>query len=304
MNPFLSSRKSQYKRDAGSGSFHFTDRDLEILRALNRYRYMRTGQIHALLFSDNGTLQSARRRLRHLFDHKYIARAKPYVQVGKPAPETTYYLDRKGRALLREEGQVVKYWRKGGDVKYQFLEHAVAISQFRLHLELAVSTVDHVTLGRFIPDFEMRDNAENFAGKKRYELHKDVFHPVLRKSFIVHPDGLIVLNASKDGKTGSKLICLEVDRGTEGLDRIRDKLTGYHLAKENNLFQKYGYFKDFTVLFQAHTQKRAQTIFEALSDHVASDIAWVGCAEDVTSESIVSQPIWKNLKGQSKQVVR
>jgi len=97
---------------------------------------------------------------------------------------------------------------------------------------------------------------------------------------------------------------LEVDRGTEGLERIRDKLTGYHLARENQLFQKYGHFKDSTVLFQAHSPKRAQTIFEALSDHVASDLAWVGCAEDVTKDSIMSLPIWRDLKGNKLQIIR
>ena len=136
------------------------------------------------------------------------------------------------------------------------------------------------------------------------QLHKNVFHPVLRKSFIVHPDGLIVLSASKDGKTGSKLIFLEVDRGTEGLDRIRDKLTGYHLARDKDLFSSYGDFKSFTVLFQAHSLRRAQSIFEALSDHVASDLAWVGCADDVSAESILTGTVWKDQNGDLRRIVK
>jgi len=97
----LNSQLSKYKRPSKPVPFQITDRDLEILRALNRYRYMRTGQVHQLLFSENGTQQSVRRRLRALFQNRYIARAQPYVQVGKPAPEIAYFLDRKGRQIMR-----------------------------------------------------------------------------------------------------------------------------------------------------------------------------------------------------------
>ena len=295
---------AKYAREPKRVSFQMTDRDLEILRALNRYRYMRTGQVHQLLFSENGTMQSARRRLRNLYHHRYIARAQPYVQVGKPAPEIAYFLDRKGREVLRSEGEIVRYWRKGTEVKYQFLEHAIAVSEFRLKLEKAVAAHDHLTLDRFIPDFQMRDEAERFVGKRRYLLYREAIHPALRKSFVIHPDALINLSAERDGKAGSRMLCLEVDRGTQGLEKIRDKLTGYHLAREQGLFRQFGDFHDFVVLFQAPGPKRAQSIFEALSDHVAASMARVTSADDVSSESLLTEPIWKDMSGEMRRIVR
>lgn len=249
-------------------------------------------------------MQSARRRLRNLYHHRFIARAQPYVQVGKPAPEIAYYLDRKGRCVLRDEGMVVNYWRKGGEVKYQFLEHAVAVSEFRLCLEKAVAAQEHLTLDRFIPDFQMRDQAERYVGKKRYLLYREAEHPALRKSFVIHPDALIILSAKRGGKAASRLIFLEVDRGTQGLERIRDKLTGYHLAREQGLFRQFGDFSDFLVLFQAPGDKRAASIFEALSDHIAAPIARVTPVQDVSAESVLIEPIWKDMSGEMRRITK
>lgn len=301
---FLNKPLAKYAREPKRVSFQITDRDIEILQALNRFRYMRTGQVHELLFPGNTTMQSARRRLRNLYHHKYIARAQPYVQVGKPAPEIAYYLDRKGRNLLRQQGEIVRYWRKGGEVKYQFLEHALAVSQFRVHLERAVAAHDHISLDQFIPDFQMREQAERFVGKKRYLLYQEAMHPALRKSFVLHPDALIVLTAQRDGKSASRLLCLEVDRASQGLDRIRDKVTGYHLAKEQNLFRQYGDFSDFVVLFQAPSERRSTALFSALVDHVAAPAVRVAPAHNVTTTSLLTEPVWKDMGGEMRRILK
>lgn len=301
-----SKRRSKYKRDRRKPpSFHMTDRDIEILRALNRYRYLRTGQVHDLLFSENTTNQSAQRRLRGLYHHGYINRAKPYVQVGQPEPEITYYLDRKGRNLLRSLGDEEVYlWRKNGNVKYHFLEHAVAISQFRVHLERAVAVMDDVEIELFIPEFQMRRAAEDYAGRKRYLLFREAFHPVHQENFVVHPDALIVLSRLVKGSKRHLMLCLEVDRGTEGLGQIRDKLTGYQLAKEQKLFRPIADIPNFFVLFQASTERRATSIFHGLVDHVGAEITRVGSAEEVNAESILNANIWKDAEGQRKAILR
>lgn len=300
----VSKRLSKYKRDPKQVSFQLTDRDVEILRALNRYRYLRTGQVHELLFSDNGTIQSARRRLRNLYHHGLIARAQPYVQVGKPLPEIAYYLDRKGRKILQEQGESVQLWRKGGEVKYQFLEHAIALSQFRLHLEKAVAAMDDVELELFIPDFQMREAAEHYAGRKRYLLFREVFHPIHRKNFVVHPDALIVLSRLSQGTKQHLMLCLEIDRGTEGLERIRDKVTGYQLASEQKLFRPIADIPNFFVLFQAPSERRATSIFHALLDHIGAGMTRVSSADVVSTETILNANIWRDAEGQKRAILR
>jgi len=294
---------AQYKREPARISFQLTDRDVEILKALNRYRYMRTGQVHELLFSENGALQSARRRLRNLYHHRYIGRAQPYVQVGKPKPEITYFLDQKGRQVLREHGEVVRHWRKGNEVKYLFLEHALALTTFRIKLEKAVAAIEGATLDRFIPDFDMRAEAEKYVGLKRYTLYREVINPANRKTYIVHPDALIELTISRDGKSATRLIFVEIDQGTQGLERIRDKLTGYHLYHEQKLFEQFGPFSSFLLLFQAPSQRRADAIFNGLLDHVGAPLVRVAAAAELSVESILTRPVWKDMKGEMKSVV-
>lgn len=295
---------SKYKRSPERVSFSITDRDIEILQALNRYRYLRTGQIHDLLFGENGTQQSARRRLRNLYHHNYIARAQPFVKLGEPVPEIAYYLSNKGRDVLREHGEVVRFWRKASEVKYQFLEHALALSGFRVKLEKAVAMIDGASIGRFIPDFEMRDEAEKYVGKKRYLLYRELVHPANRKTYIVHPDALIELRYEKDGKSASRLVFVEIDQGTQSLERIRDKVTGYHLAKEQKLFQQYGGYLDFLLLFQAQSEKRCKNILESLVDHVAGGIVRAATASELSPQSILTEPVWRDIQGERKRLFR
>jgi len=177
------------------------------------------------------------------------------------------------------------------------------VSQFRVHLERAVAQLNDVSLDLFIPDFQMREQAEGFVGKKRYLLYRETIHPANRKSYVVHPDALIVLTVDRNGKKSSRMLCLEIDHGTQGLERIRDKMTGYRLAKQENLLKQFSGLSSFIVLFQANTQRRAGNIFDALVDHASDDMARVTARETVTPETIISEPIWRELSGQLKRIV-
>lgn len=88
------------------------------------------------------------------------------------------------------------------------------------------------------------------------------------------------------------------------MEKIRDKLTGYQLAKEQNLFRPITDIPNFFVLFQAPTERRATSIFHALVDHVGAEITRVGSADEVTSESILKANIWKDAEGKRKAIVR
>jgi len=290
-------RRGKFIRDPGKTTFQMTDRDVEILKALNRYRYMRTGQIHSLLFPNTETKQPAARRLRNLYHHQFVSRATPYVKLGQPMPEIAYYLGRKGRALLRDQGVVVKYYRKSSEIKYQFLNHALAISEFRVALERAVEDLDNLILDRFIPDFEMKKEASAYAGRRRYLLCTEITHPAYQKTFIVHPDALIKIDLRKDEKSAPLLLFLEVDQGTEGMERIRDKMTGYMLAIRQGIFRHYGGDAPVLVLFQAHNEKRAQVIFEALADHAGSAFVRVTHADQVKPDNLFFEKIWRRADG-------
>jgi hypothetical protein len=78
------------KRQPESLSCKLTERDLDILLALNRYRYLRTNQVKRLIFPDNSTLQSTRRRLRCLFHNGYVGVITPFAKAGQGSSESAY----------------------------------------------------------------------------------------------------------------------------------------------------------------------------------------------------------------------
>lgn len=285
-------------------NFTITQRDLEILLALNRYRYLTTSQIHRLLFSENSTQQSARRRLRLFVKHKYIDRVSTFERLGEGKPEYAFYLTNKGGRYLQSETLEVSVWKKARQVKQMFLEHALDISEFRISLEKSLASQERFQLEEFTPDFQMKKTVARNVSKHRYVLYREVHHPTIQnRSYVVHPDALIELSASSNFEKERKLFFLEIDRGTESHEVIRDKLMGYHLFQEQNIQRNFGNFADFRVLFQAHSKRRETNIRNMLSDHVAKKMLWTTSKDRINEDTVLFEPVWINSEGEEKKII-
>ncbi len=290
-------------------NFRLTDRDYEILKAVNRYRFLRTGQIKRLLFSDASTPQTARRRLRNLSDpgYRYLDKIEPYVQVGKGNAESAWYLDRGGEELLRAFGEpLLSYsYKNSGNVGHLFLAHALALSEFRVRLELALRNHPVVELGRLIADFEMKSHTTEAVDTKIFKLYKEVRHPNERnETYIVYPDALIILQGKGAYSKSKRLYFVEIDRGTESESHIRKKVIGYSLYLQQRVFQNFGKFEGFCVLFQTISPKRAENMRKALVGTEGSDLVWITDVQRVTEETILSKPIWTDHKGNFRAIMR
>lgn len=293
---------SKHKRESDV-SFSLTARDIEIIKALNRYRYMRTGQIKRLLFSDNSTLQSTRRRLKYLFHGKFIGRVMPLMRAGEGSGEVAYHLDKAGAEYLQDE-ELPVVSSKIGQVRHIFINHALDISEFRLNLEINLKNHPKVALHRFIADFELKNHLQNAIGLKRYRLYDEVYNCRERKKYVVYPDSLIILNGKGKYEGFSKLIFLEIDRATEGLSVIKNKVIGYNLYKQKKIFKKYEKVNDFTVLFQTTSQRRAENIRTELTDLDGTELIWVTDVSKVNKNSILTSPIWIDSERKNKCILK
>ena len=287
-------RLSTTTRQPKNIQFQVTERDILILEALKRYRYLKTSQISRLIFPENKTIQSTRRRLKYLFHAGMIGRLQPFIQVGKSSGETAYYLEKKAWDFIEDGGSTPRYG-KVKNVKPQFLEHALAVSEFRLNLESACKVNEVVELHRFVADFELKENFENLAGKHRYRLFDEVNDPISKQTHIVYPDALFILRGKgKKYQQFQRLFFVEIDRGTEGLRVVQDKLTGYHLYKREEIFKKYGQFDDFRVLFQVPSEKRLENIVD-LTENFASELSiWSTLGNMASGSDLLGDPIWYN----------
>lgn len=285
-------------------AFVLTDRDLEIFHVVNRYRYLRTGQIKRLVFPNNTTEQSTRRRLKYLFHNGYLGRVMPFVRIGEGSSETAYYLEKTGRELLQQAGEEIAAYATGGQVKHQFLDHALDISEFRVNLELALADHPAVEIHRFTADFEVKTHTTEAIGKKRYKLYDEITHPVTRAPYTVYPDALIILKGKGKFEDYQRLYFLEIDRGTEGLNVIKDKITGYSLYLKQNVFAKFGKFKGFTVLLQTNSKKRAENIRHHLTGVDGSELVWISEAGQVNQETVATSPIWQDHEMKMRVIVK
>ena len=274
--------------------FQITERDVQILESLKRYRYLKTSQIARLVFPENKTVQSTRRRLKFLFHAALIGRLQPFIQVGKSSGETAYYLEKKAWDFIDDDGSTPRYG-KVKNVKPQFLEHALAISEFRLNLELSCNNNDIVELHRFVADFELKENFENLAGKHRYRLFDEVNDPISKQTHIVYPDAMFILKGiGKEYEQFQRLFFVEIDRGTEGLRVIQDKLTGYHLYKREGIFKKYGQFDDFRVLFQVPSEGRKGNVV-SLTAKLKNELSvWTAIEKELSNADVLETLVWKD----------
>jgi len=290
-------RISLTKRSPKEINFVMTGRDVEILIVINKYRYLSTTQVHNLLFSNNTTIQSARRRLKYLFHHKFIGRVIPYIQPGVNNGVTAYFLDHAGSVYLKELGHSVKIWSKAKRIKHRNLLHALALSEFCISFDKAVENIPELVIEKFIPDFEMKANLDKSFGKKRYTLFTEVIHPASQKSYTVYPDVLIILSIELKGNTYKRLFFVEIDMGTMGLRDIRDKLIGYNLYLEKKYHLKYLQAEKFRLLFQTTSPKRAENIKNTFADMKGADLVWVTDVNQVNQKTILTDNIWKDTQG-------
>ena len=295
---------SQTKRRRGGVPFRLMDRDITILRAVNRYRYLRTSQVNELIFSGNTSIQSARRRLKLLYQNNYLGRIQPFLQKGgeeQPA-DIAYHLGKLGQAVLEELGDTVFRYSKANQARHKFLLHALDLSQFRVSMELALANRDNLDVERFIPYFQMKEGLRSASGNQRYRIFDEVREPVTGKIIVVYPDAAVILQSVPGGV--KRLIFVEIDRGTEGLEIIREKLFGYQLYFRRKGFSKYGVSDKFTVLFQTSSQQRAENM-AALTQSIKFEPNIFFTSHQLLNEkTIFDGEIWIDSEGKPRALLR
>jgi proteasome lid subunit RPN8/RPN11/DNA-binding Lrp family transcriptional regulator len=131
-------RFPRFKRSPEIQPLRFTNRDCEILKCLQRHRFLRSDHIVALCA---GSRQQVLRRLQRLFHHGYLERPRcqiDYYQSG--SRRIAYGLGNKGAAWLKRELSLQFHkldWEQKGRVGRLFLEHALLVSDIMVALELA-----------------------------------------------------------------------------------------------------------------------------------------------------------------------
>lgn len=243
-------RKTRFKRAPDAPNFRLTQRDVEIIRHVTRYRFLRSTHLAALT---GASQQVISRRLNLLFHHGYLAR--PFEQL----------------SLNRLHGnQPMVYSPKGRSAGSRFIEHALAVSDFTVALECACAKRPGI---RFIDQDEIISLAALSAKKSPNPLYWPVtlYDHGKKHRLGVIPDrlfGIEIKNENAPSRIG--YFFLEADRGTMPITRqslnqtsISRKLLTYAETWRQGIHQRRFGIRRFRVVIVTTHAERAKHIIEA-----------------------------------------
>lgn len=283
-----------------------TERDVELLLSMYRYRYLSMSQVERLHFP---SAQTATRRVRLLEKAGYLATFRvPGV------PERVVRLADQGAEAVGEALEVgvdELGWKGVSDAPkdYYFLRHFLAAGDFRISLARAAEREPGVDLLGFLPEHVGVRTRKGGLQKYIRDVVADIERP--RGSVTHTPDGVFALQ--KNGSAA--LFFLEVDRGTENL-KHRERgfaktlrfylsyLVGEGYQRYQDDFRLEKPFRAFRVLIVTTSVKRLENIRKVgtalpVRPAHAKRFLWLAPEVAVAEETIFS-PIWVSLDAEDR----
>jgi hypothetical protein len=249
-----------------------TDRDRELLYTLYHYRFLPT---LLLIERHFGSETRGRNRLKLLYHHGYVDRTF-LPSVGPSTGEAIYSL---GPAAVAE---LVTFYglapedirRKRGRVEPFFIAHQLLVARFRLKLAYVGAP----------KGIGLRDWREEHAAELRFESRSD--DGSLEAQRIV-PDGMAWLVS----KRARFAFCLEADRGTMTVGRVRSKFERYRQAQLTGAMKEHFGAERFRVLVTAPSERRLDSLADAAAESGARNV-WLATEEALAGDPILGA-VWR-----------
>lgn len=251
-------RLPRFQRAAKLAPIRLTERDCEIIRLINRHRFLRSHQIIVLI---GGSTQNLSRRLQRLFHHGYLERPRAQLQYYERNGSQTiaYGLGNKSGSLLQLNPSA--WGEKNRGIGRMYLAHALLVSDVMVSLELAC-----------------RQHGVRFLHED--ELNLPVTAPLHWRARLrdgtklgVIPDRVFALEYSnQNGQVQRIYYFLEADRGT--MPVVREKLTqssfyrkllAYEATWANKVHQRHLGIPRFRVLTVTTSAARVKSLLDACS---------------------------------------
>lgn len=290
-------RHPRFKRVDNFTPIKITARDAEILRMLNRHRFLRSYQIAELV---GGSRQQVLRRLQRLYHHQYIDRPTcqiDYYQNGG-SRSIAYGLGSRGAAHLRRKDNTpfsrLEWTSRNSSIKRLFLEHALMVSDIMVSIEIACRRSEGV---RLLIEHEIQ--LPTATREKRGPFQWTVTGSGNDKLGVV-PDRVFALEFQ--GSSERILCFLEADRGTMPIARanfeascIARKLQAYILTWKAGIHRSRFGASRVRVLTVTSSEARCEHIRAAAS--AVSGGHGIFLQTSLTSEFSANSclgPIWRS----------
>lgn len=271
----IESRSHYRPRRRRSGNplpFQATPRDLDILRAVARFRFLNSGHITALM---PGSAKNMRARLKLMFEHGLLDRPECQYDAYRPgggSAEIVYALADKGARFLAgsgfpKAGTSAIWSHKNHAAGRPFLEHTLAIADFAVALAASVRDRD---------DIELLDAAALLARfpaatqlmPKPLRMSVPVIHDGNRHVIGIEPDYAFSLGFPALRRRANYMV--EIDRGTMPVERtslaassILRKFIAYREIWRSGLHTSQFEWRNFRVLTVTTEAERANHMRES-----------------------------------------
>ena len=308
------SYRPRRKRSDNPPPLQLTNRDLDILRAVARYRFLNSGHIRRLI---PGSEKNLANRLKGLFEHAYLDRPQcqyDFYRPGGGSSLAVYALADKGARLLTHHdgvyvGDRVSWAQKNKHVGRPFLEHTLAIADFAVAVSVDVAAnpvVDHVDG----PTLLARLPASTRALAKPYRLSVPVIFKSTRRTVGIEPDYVFSLGFPAAGRRANFLV--EIDRGTMPVERsditqssmLRKFLSYSAVWRAKQHVSAFGW-RNFRVLVVTKTAERAEHmrgVLSRLSGNTGSALFWFADHQALMMGNTLEH-IWIDADGRERRLL-
>jgi len=184
------------------------ERDIPILETTHAYDGMVSlKQIDRRFFSGKGRSQP-RQRMRTLWANGYVQMPNERTIHRVPLGETIYWLDKRGAEVVAARQGITLAelsWRR--QPRWSWIEHDLAVNDFRLDIEQACAESDQLELQPWVPETDFLANPDTV----RFKDENDVSHK--RQ---VRPDGYFLITREREDRPKPEgfAFMLEIDMAT------------------------------------------------------------------------------------------
>lgn len=203
--------REYYKRDKNASQIVITKRDRQIIRLVYEHRFLDGDQLRAIF---NTSEVGMRRRLGLLFHNGYLDR--PLAQKRHREKKSLIYaLGKEGAKIIAERDDLnishLDWTGKNREVKNEYIEHALMVSDFVLVVQQACRMVDDV---EFISPAEIVHNRPKEVSGAPLKWSVEILnkYPYFKKKGVLNniPDSAFGLRHGDE----TKYFFVEADRST------------------------------------------------------------------------------------------
>ena len=263
-------------------SLALTGRDKGVLKALLDCRLLTTHQLQLLFFP---SYQTAKARLQKLFRAKYIDRIiRPTIFGSK---DLVYSLGINGQQALIPETESPLFKRcnqqrlQARKLKELFLDHFIAVNQFRVSATIACGTNGYPISWRYASELKIKTKGLSKAIEVR--------DPKTGQRLPLIPDALMSIRLTA-GKSAH--FFLEVERQTPLSSVFEGKIRAYLGFRMSKLYERQPFeVPGFRVLIVSPDIEKTLQAIRKLEPKSMLDMFYVCEPEDITPERFFL-PIW------------